>query len=286
MSGPLGGVNGAGLVDDVIGVEVTIDGMLVIADRLQLVDFPTALGIRLNIPQEDLRQTVWGQVQRDLMAQGVLDAHGQPHPKVAAMVDTLSRPDRVLEGRWWRRDLGGVMVRFVVCRKGDRHVVVARDDEMLVLQLVAPQVSLADMLTVVLGRAEPANVEPLTGIATELANCKTVGQLAGAVSQRPRPASTPRSSTTRIAGWSSSPASAIPAARRRRPMPPPAFWTLGTAGWCRFPVVSAGNCTEASYQAPRKICSAQSIACWSSCQRAHGWITPPIRLFIQTDIPD
>ena len=179
MSGPLGGVNGAGLVDDVIGVEVTIDGMLVIADRLQLVDFPTALGIRLNIPQEDLRQTVWGQVQRDLMAQGVLDAHGQPHPKVAAMVDTLSRPDRVLEGRWWRRDLGGVMVRFVVCRKGDRHVVVARDDEMLVLQLVAPQVSLADMLTVVLGRAEPANVEPLTGIATELANCKTVGQLAG-----------------------------------------------------------------------------------------------------------
>jgi hypothetical protein len=179
MSGPLGGVIGAGLVDDVVGVEVTIDGMLVIADRMQLADFPTTLGIRLNIPQDDLRRTVWDQVQRDLMAQGVLDAHGQPHPTVAAMVDILSRPDRMLEGRWWRRDLGGVMVRFVVCRKGDRHVVVARDDEMLVLQLVAPQVSLADMLTIVLGRAEPANVEPLTGIATELAECKTVGQLAG-----------------------------------------------------------------------------------------------------------
>ena len=37
--------------DDVVGVEVTIDGMLVIADRLHLVDFPLALGIRPNIPR-------------------------------------------------------------------------------------------------------------------------------------------------------------------------------------------------------------------------------------------
>ena len=34
------------------------------------------------------------------------------------MVDTLSRADRTLECRWWRRDVGGKMVRFVVCRKG------------------------------------------------------------------------------------------------------------------------------------------------------------------------
>ena len=177
MSGPLG-AGRAGLVDDVVGVEVTIDGMLVIADRLNLVDFPPALGIRLNIPQEDLREVVWDQVARDLTTQGVLDPHGRPHPTVAAMVDTLSRPDRTLEGRWWRRDVGDVMVRFVVCRKGDRHVVAARDDEMLVLQLLASKLSLADMMTVVLGRAEPAKVEPLTGVASELADCKTAAQLA------------------------------------------------------------------------------------------------------------
>lgn len=105
-------------VDDVVGVEVTIDGMLVIADRLNTTDFPPALGIRLNIPQPDLRQLVWDQVARDLTAQGVLDANGRPHPEVATMVDTLSRPDRILEGRWWRRDVGGKMVRFVVCRNG------------------------------------------------------------------------------------------------------------------------------------------------------------------------
>jgi hypothetical protein len=179
MSGPL--VNGrAGLarpVDDVVGVEVTIDGMLVIADRLHLVDFPVALGIRPNIPQEDLRDVVWEQVQRDLTAQGVLDHNGQPHPGVATMVDAVSRADRTLECRWWRRDVGGTMVRFVVCRKDETHVVVARDGDMLVLQLVAPQIGLAGMVTTVLGPAEPASVEPLTGVASELAECTTAAQL-------------------------------------------------------------------------------------------------------------
>jgi hypothetical protein len=163
--------------DDVVGVEVTIDGMLVIADRLGLMEFPTALGIRLNIPQPELRDIVWEQVARDLTAQGVLDVFGEPHPEVAAMVDTLSRADRTLEARWWRRDVGGKMVRFVVCRKGDRHVVAARDGDMLVLQRVAPQVGLAGMVTTVLGPATAADVEPLTGVASKLAECRHANQL-------------------------------------------------------------------------------------------------------------
>jgi hypothetical protein len=163
--------------DDVVGVEVTIDGMLVIADRLNLMDFPVALGIRLNIPQVELRNIVWEQVARDLTAQGVLDIFGEPHPEVAAMVDTLSRADRTLEGRWWRRDVGGKMVRFVVCRKGDRHVVAARDGDMLVLQRVSPQVGLAGMVTTVLGPATAADVEPLTGVASKLAECKSPNQI-------------------------------------------------------------------------------------------------------------
>jgi hypothetical protein len=167
----------AGLVDDVVGVEVTVDGMLVIADRLHLVDFPPALGIRPNIPQEELRDLVWEQVQRDLVSQGVLDQQGQPHPAVAMMVDTLSRPDRSLECRWWRRDLGGVMVRFAVCRKGERHVIAVRDGDLVVLQLVAGQVGLAGMVTTVLGASAPAPVEPLTGVARELAGCTTAAQL-------------------------------------------------------------------------------------------------------------
>ncbi|SRX92883.1 ESX-1 secretion-associated protein EspG1 [Mycobacterium shimoidei] len=166
-------------VDDVVAVEVTIDGMLVIADRLSLMDFPIALAIRPNIPQVELRNLVWDQVRRDLTDQGVLDIYGNPHPTVAAMVDTLSRADRTLEARWWRRDVDdGTMVRFVVCRKGERHVIAARDGDMLVLQLVAPQIGLAGMVTTVLGSAEPADVEPLTGVASKLAECTTPSQIA------------------------------------------------------------------------------------------------------------
>ena len=177
MSGPLT-ASRAGPVDQVVGVEVTIDGLLLIADRLHLIEFPTALGIRPNIPQEDLRNLVWEQVARDLTAQGVLDHAGQPHPAVAAMVDTLGRADRTLEGRWWRRDVGGVMVRFALCRKGEDHVIAARDGELLVLQRVSSRVSLADMVTIVLGPAPGAKVEPITGLASELAACTTAAQLA------------------------------------------------------------------------------------------------------------
>jgi len=172
-------VDPAADVDNVVAVELTIDGMLVVADRLGLADFPTALAIRPNIPQLELRELVWDQVRRDLTDQGVLDVYGAPHPSVAAMVDTLSRADRTLEARWWRRDVnGGTMVRFVVCRKGDRHVVAARDGEMLVLQLVAPQVGLAGMVTTVLGPATATDIEPLTGVASKLAECKTAAQIA------------------------------------------------------------------------------------------------------------
>lgn len=178
VTGPYTAASSAsGGIDDVVAVEVTIDGMLVIADRLGLMDFPPSLGIRPNIPQLDLRNIVWDQVRRDLTAQGVLDIYGNPHPEVAAMVDTLSRADRTIEGRWWRRDVGGKMLRFVVCRKGERHVVAARDGEMLVLQRVAPQVGLAGMVNAVLGSANPANVEPLTASSSRLTESRTPDQL-------------------------------------------------------------------------------------------------------------
>lgn len=178
MSGPYtAAANATGGIDDVVGVEVTIDGMLVIADSLHLMEFPASLGIRPNIPQLDLRDVVWDQVRRDLTAQGICDAYGSVHPEVAAMVDTLSRADRALEGRWWRRDVGGKMVRFVVCRKDERHVIAARDGEMMVLQRVAPQVGLAGMVNAVLGSAAPANVEPLTGSTDRLSASRDPEQL-------------------------------------------------------------------------------------------------------------
>lgn len=166
------------LIDDVVAVELTIDGVLVVADRLGLGDFPTVLAIRLNIPFPELRRTVWDQVARDLAAQGVLNAHGEPHPAVADMLHTLSRSDRTLEGRWWRRDIGGEMTRFAVARRGDRHVIAVRHGDLVVLQRVAAKAGLAAMVTAVLGSAQAAEVEPLTGLASILGQCRTADQLA------------------------------------------------------------------------------------------------------------
>ena len=165
------------LIDDVTAVELTVDGLLVVADRLGLADFPPVLGIRLNIPYPELCQKVWAQVARDLTAQGVLNVYGDPHPAVADMLQTLSRSDRTLEGRWWRRSVGGEMIRFAICRRGDRHLIAVRHGDLVVLQRVAAQVGLAGMVTSVLGAGQPADVEPLTALASELAQCRTADQL-------------------------------------------------------------------------------------------------------------
>ncbi|MBS9532804.1 ESX secretion-associated protein EspG [Mycobacterium sp. M1] len=179
MTNPYSPTQAGANTDDVVAVEVTIDGMLVIADRLGISDFPVSMAIHPNIPQRELRDMVWDQVRKDLTDQEILDMYGNVHPSVAAMVDTLSRPDRTLECRWWRRKVNdGTMVRFVVCRKGNRHVVAARDGDLLVLQWVAPQVGLAGMVNTVLGTAEPAKVEPLTALSAKLNECRTPEQLA------------------------------------------------------------------------------------------------------------
>ncbi len=177
MTSFLAGAAADALIDDVVAAELTVDGVLVVADRMGIGDFPTALGIRLNIPYPDLRKTVWEQVARDLTAQGVLTARGEPHPAVADMLTALSRSDRTLEGRWWRRDQGGDMVRFAVSRRGDRHVIAVRHGDLIVLQRVAAKVGLAGMVTAVLGSGQPAEVEPLTGLAATLAGCRTADQL-------------------------------------------------------------------------------------------------------------
>lgn len=165
------------LIDDVVGIELTIDGMLVVADRLALGDFPTVLGLRHNIPFPELCKSVWEQVARDLTAQGVLSATGVPHPAVADMLQTLSRSDRTLEGRWWRRDRGGEMTRFAVCRRDYRHVIAVRRGELVALQRVASKVGLVGMVEAVLGSGEAAEVEPLTALAATLAQCRTAEQL-------------------------------------------------------------------------------------------------------------
>ena len=266
--------NGATHLDDVVAVEVTIDGMLVIADKLHLMEFPPALAIRNNIPQLELRNIVWEQVGRDLAAQGVLDVFGTPHPEVAAMVDTLSRADRTLEGRWWRRNLGGKMVRFVVCRKGDRHVVAARDDELLVLQRVAPQVGLAGMVNVVLGSATPVDVEPLTAPSSMLSDARTANQL-GQFGINPVSARTYANLITEPTSWVELTATERhPGGTTTTTDVAAGCWIPARAASCRFRAESTASCTEAFCPGVRRISSAQSTGWWNSCPRGPGSTGP------------
>ena len=76
-------------------------------------DFPVALGIRLNIPQQDLRdsrlRSRWHVTLYRTKA--CLDLFGEPHPEVGGNGrHPQPGPNRTLEGRWWRRDVGGKMV--------------------------------------------------------------------------------------------------------------------------------------------------------------------------------
>lgn len=166
------------------------------------------------------------------------------------------------------------MVRFVVCRKGDTHVVAARDGDLLVLQLVAPQIGLAGMVTTVLGSADPAPVEPLTGVASELADCTTPGQLTR-YGIAPTMARLYTDIVSNPSSWVEIVASQRhPGAPRRTPLPPRAFSTQHTAGWCRCPARSAANSTEASCLALNRICSGPWTVWSSCCRRDPGWIRP------------
>lgn len=120
MSGPLASGR-AGLVNDVVGVEVTTDGMLtvcymlVVTDRLHLVAFPTALGIRINDSSDRNYQPWSGNgCNVTLPPREFRDANGQPYPKLAAMADTSNRPDRE-----WRLGSG---VAMLATKIGRAHV--------------------------------------------------------------------------------------------------------------------------------------------------------------------
>lgn len=146
-------------------VEVTVDGLLVIADVLdgRGHPFPVVLGVGAdNIFDDALRERVWSVVRDDLSAQGILvDSGCGVDAGVAELIGTVTRPQRTLEARWWR---DGEMIRFAVCRRNRHHVIVARRGGTVVLQPVAASVGLAAIVEAVVDVADPAPMSaPLTG---------------------------------------------------------------------------------------------------------------------------
>lgn len=151
-------------------VDLTIDGLLVIADTLGGVgsDFPLVVGVSPdNIFDETLRARVWADVRGTLTGQNILTLGGEVHPELADIIETVTRPERTLEGRWWRKQMKQ-MVRFAICRRADEHIIIARCNDKVVFQRVAASVGLAGMVEAIIGVAAPAAMGPVTGPVDEL----------------------------------------------------------------------------------------------------------------------
>lgn len=148
----------------VIGVDLSVDELLVIADILDIgTMFPIVVGIQPdNVFDDELREIVWGACRQQLTDKGILAPEGTVHPGVAALLEPVTRPQRTLEGRWWRKQ-DQQMVRFAICRREDAHVIIRRTDDHIVLQACAASVGLAAMIEAVIGNLAPANMGPVTG---------------------------------------------------------------------------------------------------------------------------
>ncbi|WP_165702535.1 ESX secretion-associated protein EspG [Mycobacteroides abscessus] len=166
-----------------VAADLTIDEVLVIADALGGVgdDFPLVLAIKKNnIPIPEIKTKVWNAVREGLATKGILDEAGAVHPDMAHMFEIATRPERTLECRWWRP--GGAapaaageagqthkqLIRFAICRRGEDHLIIGRNDEKIVPQRVASSVGLAGMVEAVIDRVAPAPMGPVSGPSVEL----------------------------------------------------------------------------------------------------------------------
>ena len=166
----------------VTAVDLTMDGLLVLADKLSVTnDFPVALTIGNNIFHLDLRAQVWAAVTDTLTEQGIIDAAGQIHPEVVDMIYTATRAERTLEGRWFHTAGEGHMVRFAVCRRGTEHLIMVRGGnrgEKVVLQRISSRVGLAGMVQAVIGDVTPAPMmTSVMGRAEDIQNAETPDDL-------------------------------------------------------------------------------------------------------------
>lgn len=155
----------------VTAVDLTIDGLLVIADLLGGLgdDFPLVVGVKAsNIFDDDIKSRVWNDVRERLTTQNILADDGEVNADVAQMIEIATRPERTLEGRWWRRD-SNQLLRFAICRRNTQHLIMARCDDKIVLQRVSSAIGLAAMTEVVIGTMAAAPIRPVSGPADQLA---------------------------------------------------------------------------------------------------------------------
>lgn len=169
-------------VDDVGVATLNVDGALFLRRRLAADQFPMVLALMPNVYDDDDQVRVDAVVGEQLAAAGIVDAAGEVHPTIAGWIAAVCRPDREITVRVVA---GEAMLRIVIVRAGDEHVVVMRCDDEVVLSSLGSQhhaptvVDFAGVICDALGDKPACDAEPVTAPVAEL-SAKSIAGLRAA----------------------------------------------------------------------------------------------------------
>jgi hypothetical protein len=147
---------------------MTNDGLLAVADRIGVQTLPLVLSVG---PQQDSYEE-WAAAQEraiaTLVEDGVIDAHGEVDPDLAATLYTLAKPDRELVARVFG---GPEQTRICLAGRGEQHALAVRTGDSFDVRSVWADGSgtvLMRALLDVLGPGSPAEVAPFSALSAEL----------------------------------------------------------------------------------------------------------------------
>lgn len=148
---------------------LSIDGLLAVAEQLNVQTLPGVLNVR---PQQDSYRawhTARAHALSELRAGEVLDAEGEVDPGVADALFVLAQPERELIARVHTEETGA---RVSVAGRGGRYAVAKRIGDRFDIGLVwsdGSPATLAAPLLSALGPAEPARIPGFSVPTTDLA---------------------------------------------------------------------------------------------------------------------
>lgn len=151
-------------------IDLNVDAALLLGRLVAEDRYPVVLALMPNIEDVDDQRRVDAVVTEELHEAGIM-SNGQVHPVIAEWIRTLCAPERELAVL---SAAGGAILRMVLVRRGDQHVLASRFDDSIVVQSFGDSAdemtdaSLSAPVLAALGEARVLDVAPVVGPADEL----------------------------------------------------------------------------------------------------------------------